>query len=380
MRADFELHLAAGLWDTGDIVSSRELPEGFADHVALTRDDSLVLIPMHPRRARAASPQRWTDHMSTPTVLARLALGFALRTGVARAFFHNRVGIRTTDGDGPTLHEHLAAVFDVPRVAVAGAWGPPRPNQKPVLQVFDESGETLGFAKIGWNALTRELVDTEAAFLGTEPRLRYMRVPRLVHHGTWRDNSISISAPELGPIGWHRASRPGPEILAELAGLSPRYRARLDTSPYRAVLETRTAGWRSDEVATALTAVDHRWGESEVEFGHWHGDWAPWNMNSKGPRCIVWDWERTGPGTPVGFDAIHYGFHTAVAKGVSPVVALSDAAAYAARDLAALGILSPDTGALAVLYAIEMRTRFRADDVAWLNGLLPAAVDLFARK
>jgi hypothetical protein len=380
MRADFELNLAAELWNPGDIAAAGHMPDGFAEHAAVLRNDSLLLIPMFPRRARASTPQRWTDHMSTGSVLARRAFGLGLRTGLARPVLRHRIGIRTTAGDrdNPTLHEYLSAVFEQPEVAIAGTWGPPRPNQKPVLEVFDGSGNTLGFAKIGWNNLTRQLVDAEARFLQSTPRLRHIRIPRLIHHGEWRGNSISITEPELGPVGWRRASRPGPDILTELAGLSDRYRATLRTSPYRSLLANRAALPVTTRVAAALAAVDKRWGDHEFDFGHWHGDWAPWNMNSKGPRCIVWDWERTAPGMPVGLDSIHYTFHTAMASGRPPARALSHAAAVAGAELAPLGVPVPAIGALTLLYTIEMQTRFASSDVSWLAGLLPAALELFA--
>ncbi len=43
--------------------------------------------------------------------------------------------------------------------------GAARANRKPVLQLLSKAGETIGFAKIGINALTRELVTGERAAL-----------------------------------------------------------------------------------------------------------------------------------------------------------------------------------------------------------------------
>ena len=36
--------------------------------------------------------------------------------------------------------------------------GADRPNGKPVVTVMTAAGEALGFGKIGWNELTREMV------------------------------------------------------------------------------------------------------------------------------------------------------------------------------------------------------------------------------
>ena len=45
------------------------------------------------------------------------------------------------------------------RVELAVRVGADRPNGKPVVQVMRPSGESLGFGKVGWNDLTRGMVD-----------------------------------------------------------------------------------------------------------------------------------------------------------------------------------------------------------------------------
>ena len=54
-------------------------------------------------------------------------------------------------------------------------------------------------------------------------------------------------------------------------------------------------------------------GDEEMEFGGWHGDWTPWNNARFDPdRIVLWDWERSGQPAPLGFDAIHYRFQALV--------------------------------------------------------------------
>jgi len=97
---------------------------------------------------------------------------------------------------------------------------------------------------------------------------------------------------------------------------------------------------------------------------------------------VVWDWERTADGVPVGFDALHYRFHQALAgTKESSITALLGAAAATTPTLNALGVAEDAVPAITALYALEMHLRFGAEDtargrgVAWLNGLLPAATD-----
>ena len=47
-------------------------------------------------------------------------------------------------------------------------------------------------------------------------------------------------------------------------------------------------------------------GHRPVDFGSWHGDWAPWNMGYRDDIVQLWDWERFSSPVPIGFDAIHF--------------------------------------------------------------------------
>ncbi len=70
----------------------------------------------------------------------------------------------------------------------------PRANRKPVLQVFDQRGRTLGFAKVGTDELTRGLVDHEADTLETlrAHGLQALDVPKVLHRGAWADTRVSV--------------------------------------------------------------------------------------------------------------------------------------------------------------------------------------------
>ncbi len=378
------LDLVARLWGGDNVVENGASSPEVAEHAIITRGDSQLLIPMAPRRARAASVVRWTDDMSALTVFARLGLGAALWTGLAAPLLAGRPGIRiqAPETSQQTLHEYLAGSLGLPEVAIAAAWGPPRPNQKPILRVFDASGTTVAFAKVGWNVLTRELVNNEAAFFASRPRVRTLRVPSLLHHGSWQQNSFSISEPLMGRPPLRRSPVPDAEVLAELAGLSNRYRCQLGASEYRSAILARLGEPVDTEAAKALAVVDDKWSNTELDFGHWHGDWTPWNMRRDVDRLIVWDWERHGPGIPVGFDAIHYGFHSGMSGGKAPQSAFDDAVAAAGRGISRIGVEANTIDTIAVLYALEMQVRFAKSGelptVPWLKGLLSHAVGRFA--
>ena len=96
-----------------------------------------------------------------------------MKSGAIRAYpFRAAVGVGDED---TSLVERLRARFDRPELQVAIALGRPRANRKPVLQLIDGDGTTVGFAKLGVDAHTDALVEREGRFLtehgGSNPPL-----------------------------------------------------------------------------------------------------------------------------------------------------------------------------------------------------------------
>jgi hypothetical protein len=106
-----------------------------------------------------------------------------------------------------------------------------------------------------------------------------------------------------------------------------------------------------------------------LTFATWHGDWGPWNLRSTPDRLLVWDWERSSDGVPVGFDLLHLGYHTAVQGLGQP----SEVAAATGRDRAAplLAELGQHRGVeelLLDLYLLERLCRVAEAAVSAVTG------------
>jgi hypothetical protein len=386
--------LSAELWPKEDIApapAAGGAAAGFARHAVLATGGTLTIVPIADRAAAAGSMVRWTDATTWRESAMRAAGWVGLRTGLAAPLVRRLVDVRvhSAGGSPPTLHEYLAAAVGVPRVVLSAAFGSPRPNQKPIVRIHAGDGATLGFAKVGWNELTTTLVEREAAFLtsAARRRLRRIRVPEVLHRGTWRDRHIVVAAPLAGPPRWREPQPPGAAVLEEVAALDPILVAPVARSPYGRTVDRRLDALGADAAAAgrdAVAAIEDRWGALELRWGHWHGDWVPWNMRTTRDGVIVWDWERTAGGVPVGFDALHHHFHSRLdaARGGS-VAALVMAVRDAGPALAALGVRTDAVPAVAALYALEMHLRFGGGDggapgVTWLEGLLAGALRYFA--
>jgi hypothetical protein len=138
------------------------------------------------------------------------------------------------------------------------------------------------------------------------------------------------------------------------SGWWARLRARL--GPVRQALAGRPGGG----VATldaVLARLEGR-AATRLAFGSWHGDWGPWNLRATQGRLLVWDWERSGDGVPLGFDLLHFGYQTALqGLGRPPHAAAAAARDRAAPHLAELGQRPGVEELLCDLYLLERLCR-----------------------
>ncbi|MGL5858105.1 MAG: hypothetical protein ACRC35_06815 [Angustibacter sp.] len=291
-----------------------------------------------------------------------------------------------------SIEDHIAAVlgFDVLISLYSGA--PLRANRKPVLQVLTGSGRTIGYAKVGINALTCALVLAEAqALSGLESvGLRSLTVPRVLYSGSWADYPVLVQQALMGhgPV-------PDADLvpaMVEVAGIG-RSSVELTNNAYIARLRARLAvlpGTRAGRLAAALDGVLARpvpavseadGGRAMVaesgpsmplDLGSWHGDWTPWNMAARsGGGALVWDWERFDSGVPVGFDALHHDIQRAIAhRGRSPLDAARALVARAPTLLEPFGIDAAGARRTALLYLVDIGVRYEGDRQEEAGGRL----------
>src|SRR6266516_4446419 len=150
-----------------------------------------LLVPAVPRAAAAAlrqygQPRSWAARMG----VAAFALGLA--SGLGGTLLGVRVRV-TAPPEAGSIESYLKSVLS-PDIRVSIRLGPARANRKPVLQLHTTSGEAAGFVKVGFNALTRDLVRAEAASLAWLERtgLAGISVPRVLHHDQWHGMDVLV--------------------------------------------------------------------------------------------------------------------------------------------------------------------------------------------
>nr|WP_240956501.1 hypothetical protein [Micromonospora sp. HNM0581] len=354
------------------------------------------LLPLGCPRVAAAALLSYNALRPAKVRAARAVLGVAARAGaVDRAPF-------------PVLTVALPARLDPTEVLLAARLGaalgtpvhtacgvrPPDPNHKPTLQLFDDRGTPRGYAKIGWNDATRALVTAEAAALrdaaGLAGTAGHPGVPRLLTEFTWAGQAVAVVDPLPADIRGV-ADDTQPDIAALLAvarrGGPAAPVQPLVGSPFLARLTEqarRAADTVGERASTAVDELARRHGDVAVEFGHWHGDWVPWNLGRHEGKLIAWDWEHSGPDVPVGFDLAHDAFQRALVAGGAPAPeAARQVDTWLSRHGDALGLDRPRQRLVADAYLVEMwlRTWRLADAGAgWNPALHPALLDTIENR
>jgi hypothetical protein len=323
-----------------------------------------LLVPSD-RRVAAAALRRYGEPGSARAWLGSRALALALRAGAARAGLGGRFRVRAEPGTD-TIEAYLAGVIGQD-VLISTHLGAARANRKPVLQLLTAHGDTIGFAKISVNPLTRDLIRAEHAALTAlaSAPLRELIVPRVLHHGLWRGHEVLVMS--ALPV-WRRRRplRPGQlaAAMTELTAVGGRCRGRLATSPYLAQITSRLGqvapGPDKETLAAALGQLAGA--DPELSFGAWHGDWTGWNMASTRDGLLVWDWERFTRPVPAGFDPLHYRLQTAVVRHRRPPPqAAAGIITAAPQALAPVGVPAAEARLTGLLYLAELSVRYLSD-------------------
>jgi hypothetical protein len=340
-----------------------------------------VLVPLASRRAAAEAVRQYSDGMTQRARLAKAAVGLGLAGGVVQWGLRRRGLVVAAAGPaaGSLLGDHVPAALGRSDLAAAIVLGPVRPNRKPVVQLIGRDGRPVGYMKVGWNELTQRLVRAEADMLarlaGAGPRS--FTAPDLLHQGRWQGLDITISS-ALPHRLWRRGRRyalPPVAVSAEIAALGGVTAASLGESGWWAGLRERLVPVRQaleGQAAVTLDATLERLdaqAATRLAFGTWHGDWGPWNLRATGERLLVWDWERSGDGVPLGFDLLHFGYQTALqGLGQPPAAAAATGRDRAAPLLAELGQEPGVEELLCDLYLLERLCRAAEAEVSAVTG------------
>jgi hypothetical protein len=318
--------------------------------------DIRQLIPWSLASVRATGARTSDDRPRVRQL--RDAAGAAALMTVGAASRSRRIEV----AGGASLVDEVASALGARGARGIVMCGPARANQKPVVQLHDGRGRTIAFVKVAWNALTKGLLDVEAAALD---RLathtdRGFAVPPALARGTFGDSSWIA----LGRVAVGRRRRGSVEAADRLAlaieSTAPQWTGDTQSAAFvqRVVQATR-------EMAIAGPAADllcARWSGHPMTLAAAHGDFVPWNILSGTPHPAVWDWERYDTAVPIGFDRLHYRVQIGLHRRQEPI---TETIARVARQIATiLPDLTPaQRQAHLEWYVVDLLARYEGDGV-----------------
>ena len=321
-----------------------------------------LLVPVGSPRASAAALGTHTTSRRASRVGARL-LSAGFRLGISEHLLRARVGPPANwRGEGEVIEDHVQEVLGR-EVLASIFFQTGRPQKKPVLQLFTPAGDVAGYAKVGWNDVTRRLVVREAdALERVLPQLRATSafgVAEVLYRGQWQGRELVIVAALPG-----LSTRMVDQLPIEATDMVPQLGevrlCRLAGSDYWCDPERAPAAVRNRYHATARRRR-RSWHSrpTRSEVGFCHGDWVPWNMaRDAGGRLVVWDWEWSLASAPVGLDALQWLFQVALnLRHAEPAVAVDLALAAAGPVLPRLGVQAETARPLLALHLIEVILR-----------------------
>ncbi len=336
----------AGLWPDAEVGAGPD-PHAVREFVFLPSAASpRLLLPAGLPAAASAALRRYSHDLGARQRVTRVLTATAVRAGLADRALRDRLHVI---GGGESVEDRLSEVLGRPIVVSVGL-GSARANRKPILHVLTPRGEPLAFVKVGDTAMARDLIAGEAAALTTLAgrTLRTLRVPEVLHHGDWRGLNLLVLSPlPTGALARPRRGAPV-EAMRELTG-DPR-RAPLAASPFWSRFQDVPLEdpAQHERFAGVVARVGAAYGDDEVGFGAWHGDWTPWNMAWHRGRLQLWDWERFDADVPAGLDLLHYRLQTGGGYDTWPDPEL----------LAPLGLTGRDAAVTVELYLLELARRY----------------------
>lgn len=275
-----------------------------------------LVFPARSPEAAARTVWRFSAATGFRDSATRFAAGAALRVGAVRL---TKDAI-TVSERGTSIIDHLSTVLEQP-VEISIAIGTARANRKPVLEVFDSSGSTLAFAKIGVDEKSRHDVSAEGRSLrslaGRTPH--GIQIPAILDESVWCQNTVLVMS--ALPTRWQRpwARRRVPlDLMHAFSRSFGSHRTPLGGTPFWDRLLSQAAeldqGPSADRLRDALSRLEARHGIVPVTTGAWHGDWTPWNMAWRRGQLQLWDFERFDQDGLLGLDVMHYAANEAMQR------------------------------------------------------------------
>ena len=252
--------------------------------------------------------------------------------------------------------------------AAAVSIGVPGPNQKMTVQLMDDRGRVLGFAKYAETDHARDLIANEARMLKLLPE---DVGPRLVRSAQFLRGALLVQTPLSGRVRIPRSQPDEAHIDLVERLIRPGEAHVASEHPFVKGLYER-AGQRRDMLERIVADL----GDSEWPVALHHGDLSPWNMRWRGKKCLAFDWEHGSEEGLAYLEVAHAPIQVAgLVRKMDPLRAKRGVSEYVRGGLPArLGRFAPVMAALCALSTLASWYPPREPDAyeRWLTAFVEA--------
>ena len=280
-------------------------------HLALP-DGRGYLLPLNSRKASVMGLSLYSPQKSKAKLLKGL-LKVGLRSGIAQCL------LPKVNLDLRELEEHLAEVFGERNLSLAVSLGTPGPHRKPVIQVMNQEGKVLGYVKVGWNEISRKLVNNEYEILQMlqKAELSHLHTPEIIWFGEWYNNIMLVTKPLISIDGRNFGANALLNALAsgifhDLAQIGKdkqTFHLSLFWSEIKGrlnIINDGLSSYQRNILWKSVSVLEHELGKMEFLFILCLGDVTPWNafVDHKGHIYVV-DLENARKFWLPGWDLFH---------------------------------------------------------------------------
>ena len=297
--------------------------------------DPRLLVPVH-KKSRLTAASLGLYQPSLPKAKMRKGLSFILGfVGLARLWTPHilLIGSKAAYSGGSGLNRILAPHYSG-GTECALFTGTPGELRKPTLQIMDQRGAILGYAKIAAKPELERLLDNEAKILETlqASRLRTAETPFLLASERLGDQiQIIVLSTTKKPFssGPAKLTTGHLEFLVELFNGQRKDSKIGNSSFYNGLIRrlTRMDGglspsWKQifEAAIKEISKAIHQ----SLPFGMAHRDFTPWNTYAADGKLNVFDWEFARKDWPPLIDPLHFILQKGVVVEKQTHLGLSD--------------------------------------------------------
>lgn len=278
--------------------------EGGADYAVIEARSNARwwLIPLEDRRLAMAGLEM-LQPISRGARIAKASARMLAKLGLQRSL--RKVRIRLSD-----LSE-LSSFFDVQELRFAFFTGTAGPHRKTAVQIMDDRGKILGYAKLSRNEFLQHYIRHEAGMLNymADLDLKSVDIPKVL---TLQQNEkFTLMVTDSVKSSAHIVSLEINEL--HIRFLRELYRKTYVPGGVAALYSLEDRLVMIDGVAGAIWLERMRKGIATVRphickltLTFAHGDFTPWNTFIQDDRLYVFDWEYAQSEYPMGYDYVHF--------------------------------------------------------------------------